>query len=74
MDVRMFVYMGAYMFMHVHLILCSSAKRSGNKCANISTGAQVPDVFMGNSTGHQTGFIVGINCVRTRQEIGNQFL
>ena len=27
--------------------------------------AQVTDVC----TGHQTGFIVGINCVRTRQEI-----
>ena len=29
MDVHMFVYMCAHMFTHVHLILCSSAKRSG---------------------------------------------
>ena len=61
MDVRMFVYMDAYIFTHVHLILCSSAKRSGKKCAHFRAGAQVTDVGMGNSTGHQTGFIVRIN-------------
>ena len=42
----------------LYCILTGILHGSTKKCAHISAGAQVTDVCVGNSTGHQTGFIV----------------
>ena len=61
MDVRMFCVHGCAYVHACALDPMQFSKKIRKKCAHISTGAQVTGVCMGNSTGHQTGFIVGIN-------------